>query len=107
MSDQFHTFSDDGDTPDDFSHFGRYSQLTIGSTDAESFGGGTLRIQKRTLNNKLHTIRMITASAFAKLQDKTIRLELPDGTRIVVNLNSSTDPSLYVEHRNQHDGDTV
>ena len=104
MADQHYTFTGDGDTPDDFHHLGRYSQLTIGSTDAENFGGGTLLIQKRTLNGKVHSIRQITSTQFAKMQDKTIRMELPDGTRVTVNLRSSTNPNLYIEHRNQWDG---
>lgn len=102
MSDQQHTFTADEAGVELGPHRGRYSQLTIGQIGNANFDGGDLLIQKKTLADGIHTIRTITAADFATLQDKTIRLELPTATRIVVELTgSSGSPSLYVEHRNQ------
>tara|TARA_R110000851_G_scaffold9579_3_gene35583 strand:- start:33252 stop:33578 length:327 start_codon:yes stop_codon:yes gene_type:complete len=99
----YYTFSANGTMPDIFYHQGRFSQLTMGQVGAENFGGGSLLLQKTTLDGGLHTIRTITAADFALLQDKTLRLELPDETELKVTLTGSTTPNLYVEHRNQKD----
>ena len=96
-----YTFSADGTMPGEFIHLGQYSQLTIGEVDAEDFGGGTLLIQKETLNGSRSTIRSISAGQFIGMQDKTIRLELSDGLMLYIELTGATDPNLYVEHRNQ------
>jgi hypothetical protein len=97
------TITGTGGSADLGQHNGRYSQLTIGQVGNEDFGGGSLLIKKLTLSGGLHIIRTITAAQFAVLQDKTIRLELPDGSGIEVELTGATDAELYVEHRNQED----
>lgn len=102
MAEQNVTFTADGSS-EIGSHSGRYSQLTIGKEGAANFGGGELKIQKKTLDGGVHTIRTITEAAFAGLANKTLRLELPDATRLVVALSGSTSPQLYVEFRNQQD----
>lgn len=102
MSEQHVTFVADGENELN-NHSGRYSQLTIGKVGKQDFGDGQLFVQKRTLDNGLHTIRTITAAQFLAMANKTVRLELPNGTLIVVTLSGSTNPNLYVEHRNQQD----
>lgn len=97
----FYTFVDNGEMPGQFFHQGRYSQITIGSIDAESFGGGTLLIQKDTLNGSVHTIRAITEDEFYTMQDRTLRMELPTNSTIRMSLINATSPNLYVEHRQQ------
>lgn len=89
--------------PDRFMHQGRYSQITIGEVNAKDFGGGTLLIQKNTLNGSLHTVREITEAEYELMIDKTLRLELPDESEITVDLVGATAPNLYIEHRNQKD----
>ncbi len=103
MSIQYYTFSADGVAPDNFSHQGRFSQISIGKEGAEDFGGGVLLIQKPTLDGGMHTVRQLTAKEFAGMKDKTLRLELPDQTNVFVKLTGSTSPDLYVEHNNQKD----
>lgn len=103
MSIEHYTFTVDGVTPDSFSHIGRFSQLSIGKTTGDDFGGGTLLIQKPTLDGGIHTVRSISSAEFAIIKDKTIRLELPDETPVFVALTGSTNPTLYIEHRNQKD----
>lgn len=97
----YHTFTDNGLMPGEFWHQGRYSQITIGATDAESFGGGSLLIQKDTLIGSVHTIRIVTEAEFLSMQDRTLRLELPNNTNIKVSLVDAVEPNLYVEHRQQ------
>jgi len=103
MADQFHTFTGNEAGVEINNHLGRYSQLTIGKVGAVNFGGGNLLIQKRTLDDGVHTIRKITSAEFNEMVNKTIRLELPDGTLVILEMENSTSPSLYVEHRNQQD----
>ena len=103
MADQFHTFTEDEAGVEINNHIGRYSQLTIGKVGAASLGGGNLLIQKATLDDGVHTIRKITSAEFNDMVNKTIRLELPDATRVILEIENSTGPSLYVEHRNQQD----
>ncbi len=98
-----YVFTADGVLPDQFQHQGRFSQLTMGEVDAEDMGGGTLLIQKGTLNGSRHTIRRVPESEYLVMQDRTLRLELPDETLIYVELTGSTNPNLYVEHRQQQD----
>jgi hypothetical protein len=100
---EYYTFTADGVIPSEFKHQGRYSQITMGSVDARDFGGGTLLIQKSTLNGSRHTIRSITAAEFDTMQDRTLRLELPDETVIYVEMTGSSSPNLYIEHRQQQD----
>ena len=102
-NDQIHTFTADEAGVELGPHQGRYSQLTIGQVGNADFGTGTLLIQKKTLGGGVHTVRSITAAQYAALQDKTVRLELPNGTAIVVEVTGATSPDLYVEHRNQED----
>lgn len=100
----FKLFSADGSNTDDpFIHNARYSQLTIGKVGSESFGGGTLLIQKTTLDGGLHTIESLDQAGFDALATKTIRLELTRGEEVIVTLGGSTTPNLYLEHRNQRD----
>ncbi len=96
-------FTADGVLPSQFQHQGRFSQITIGEVNAEDMGGGTLLIQKGTLNGSRHTIRIIPESEYLTMQDRTLRVELPDETLIYVELTGSTSPNLYVEHRQQQD----
>lgn len=100
---EFYTFTANGTTPQSFFHQGRFSQLTIGKVGGEDMGSGNLLIQKVTLDGGLHTIRTISAVEFGTIQDKTLRLELPDETEVKVSLTGATAPNLYVEHRNQID----
>jgi len=100
---EYHTFSADGVLPSEFQHQGRFSQITIGEVTAEDMGGGTLLIQKATLNGSRHTIRRIPEEEFLTMQDRTLRLELPDETVIYVELTGSTAPNLYIEHQQQQD----
>jgi len=103
----YHTFTADGVVPENWAHIGRFGQLTIGKVGAEDFGGGTLRIQKDTLDGGWHTVREITEAQFDTLQDKSIRTEFPDESKVRVELYGSTSPNLYVEYRNQKDDTTV
>jgi hypothetical protein len=103
VSIEFYTFTVDGASPDNFSHQGRFSQLSIGKVGADNFGGGTLLICKPTIDGGQHVVRSIPVAEFIILKDKTIRLELPDETEIFIELTGSTSPNLYVEHRNQKD----
>ena len=89
--------------PNEFHHQGRYSQIVIGEVTAQDMGGGTLLIQKSTLNGGRHTIRSITAAKFLVMQDRTLRLELPSETSVYVELVGATAPNLYIEHRQQQD----
>jgi len=100
---EYHTFTADGVLPNEFQHHGRFSQITIGEVTAKDFGGGTLLIQKATLNGSRHTIREVTAADFLVMQDRTLRLELPDETIVYVELTGSTAPNLYIEHQQQQD----
>lgn len=103
---EYYTFTADGTLPEDFIHQGRYSQITMGKVTAEDMGGGSLLIQKLTLDGGLHTIRTITPEEFADMQDRTLRLELPDESVIKLSMSGSTTPNFYVEHRNQKDDRT-
>lgn len=100
---EYHTFTSDGTLPESFIHQGRFSQLTMGKVGADDLGGGDLLIQKETLDGGLHTIRTISEEDFATLQDRTLRLELPDESVVKISLENSTAPTFYVEHRNQKD----
>lgn len=100
---EYHTFAADGVLPSQFRHQGRFSQITIGSVDADNMGGGTLLIQKATLNGSRHTIRRIPEAEFLDMQDRTLRLELPDESVVYVEMIGSTAPNLYVEHQQQQD----
>jgi len=102
----FKLFSADGsNSADPFLHTHRYSQLTIGKVGSVDFGGGTLLIQKTTLDGSggLHDIDSLVLADFDALETKTVRLELTAGEEIVVTLTGSLTPDLYIEHRNQRD----
>lgn len=103
-TDRHHTFTTNEKTTEELRSDGRFSQLAIGAVGSADFGGGTLLIHKDTLAQGLHTIRSITSTEFASLTNKSIKLELPSGTRIVLELTGATSPNLYVEYRNQDDG---
>lgn len=100
MSEGTFTFSADGNS-DEFSHTGRYSQITIGKVGSDDFGGGVVSINKTTLDGGTHVIRNISADQFAAMTNKTLRLELTNATKVFVSIAGSTTPDLYVEHRNQ------
>lgn len=88
-------------------HTKRFSQFAIGrlapdnTTNEADFGGGTLELAFETLGGGTHVLRSISAAEFASMQDKTIRLELPANTNLLVSLTGATNPRLFVQHRNQ------
>ena len=99
----FYTFSSNETMADSFVHQGRFSQLILGKEGAENMGGGSIHIQKPTLDGGIHTVRIISEAEFNALQDRSIRLELPDEARIKIKMVGATSPNFYVEHSNQRD----
>lgn len=101
-----YTFEADGSLPANnlFSHQQRYSTLRIGSVGHDNFGGGTLSIELVTEDNGRHVIRSL--DALAELDNNAVIIEQPGGTRVDVRLAGSTNPDLYVEHKEFRDNES-
>ena len=103
MAIDYHTFTADGELPDNFLHQGRFSQITLGEVNAMDFGGGEIWLQKDTLNDSKHIVRIVTEDEFQIMQDRTLRVEMPPQSKLYISLVGAISPNLYVEHRQQHD----